>query len=314
MVFAVVTISTIFVYDTQHPHPLARISGCHLATINDATWSPDGNMLVVCSSDGYLTFARFPPGSLGEPLTPAEVPEVVKRSLPCLYDYDPKQATPELTPTLTPDAEVTEEPLSIAVDAGATSSSMDVDSSWVQFITPPKVSEHHSGNAASEIDLFTEDEIEVVSSMKLAPSTIDSMKSFNCDLSPDSHCSGVSSVIGVKLLPSSTDSAMKKRRIEPINLQSSPGDRSYAMMISSSPVCESKTESKNEVWTAPSTSTHSETKKEKKRIVPVLMSSYPTSSGSSASSVASHAASSSSSSSYSGNASLSSSADNVTME
>ena len=64
-VFAVVTISSVLVYDTQHPHPIARIGGMHWASINDAAWTPDGMMLIVCSSDGYITFVRFAEGALG---------------------------------------------------------------------------------------------------------------------------------------------------------------------------------------------------------------------------------------------------------
>ncbi len=63
--FAVVTISAVLVYDTQHSAPIARVGGVHLACINDAAWSADGMMLIVCSSDGYLTFIRFAEGSLG---------------------------------------------------------------------------------------------------------------------------------------------------------------------------------------------------------------------------------------------------------
>jgi hypothetical protein len=36
MIFAVVTTSSVVLYDTQHTHPIAKIGGCHLATINDA--------------------------------------------------------------------------------------------------------------------------------------------------------------------------------------------------------------------------------------------------------------------------------------
>ena len=66
MVFAVVTASSVFVYDTQHAHPVAKVSGIHYATINDAAWTADGGSLVVCSSDGYLTFIRFTDEELGE--------------------------------------------------------------------------------------------------------------------------------------------------------------------------------------------------------------------------------------------------------
>lgn len=65
MIFAVLTLAAIYLYDTQHPHPLLRIAGAHFAAINDAAWSSDGLMLVVCSTDGYLTFVRFQEGELG---------------------------------------------------------------------------------------------------------------------------------------------------------------------------------------------------------------------------------------------------------
>jgi chromatin assembly factor 1 subunit B len=65
-VFAVVTVSSVLIYDTQHPHPIARIGGLHWACINDAAWSSDGLLLTVCSSDGYLTFIRFSEGAFGE--------------------------------------------------------------------------------------------------------------------------------------------------------------------------------------------------------------------------------------------------------
>lgn len=65
LVFAVVTLGSVFVYDTQHSHPIAKFSGLHYAPINDAAWSADGRMLAVCSSDGYLSFFRFEEGALG---------------------------------------------------------------------------------------------------------------------------------------------------------------------------------------------------------------------------------------------------------
>ena len=65
-IYAVVTTSSVFVYDTQHTRPLVRITGCHLATINDAAWSVCGTILTCCSSDGYVTIIRFDPGALGK--------------------------------------------------------------------------------------------------------------------------------------------------------------------------------------------------------------------------------------------------------
>eukprot|EP01041_Mallomonas_annulata_P001666 gene1666-3220_t len=78
-VFAVATLSAVLIYDTQHFAPLARITGCHLATINDVAWSSDGHMLSFCSSDGYVSFVRFEEGSLGEALPLSEHPEIMQK-------------------------------------------------------------------------------------------------------------------------------------------------------------------------------------------------------------------------------------------
>lgn len=85
MMYAVITISSVLVYDTQHPHPLVKLTGLHYAPINDAAWSGDGHTLIVCSSDGYLSFIRFTKGSLGEIIPDNEVPDIVKIKFPSLY-------------------------------------------------------------------------------------------------------------------------------------------------------------------------------------------------------------------------------------
>jgi hypothetical protein len=89
VVFAVITTSAVLVYDTQHPYPLARVGGLHLAPINDATWSKDGRLLTICSSDGYVTFIRFAKGALGVPLEAEKVPLAVKNAQPYLHGYTP---------------------------------------------------------------------------------------------------------------------------------------------------------------------------------------------------------------------------------
>jgi hypothetical protein len=87
MVFAVVTTSSVFIYDTQHQHPIVTVSGIHYATINDAAWSADGGLLTVCSSDGYVTFIKFPVGELGDLLPDDQVPTCVKACHPCVYNW-----------------------------------------------------------------------------------------------------------------------------------------------------------------------------------------------------------------------------------
>ena len=56
MIFAVVTTSSVLVYDTQHAHPIARIGGCHLATINDAGKCMCGLCPHVASFDIFYLF------------------------------------------------------------------------------------------------------------------------------------------------------------------------------------------------------------------------------------------------------------------
>jgi chromatin assembly factor 1 subunit B len=93
IIFAVATITSLLLYDSQHAFPLAKLKGLHYAPINDAAWSADGRVLAVCSSDGYLTFVRFKIGALGEPLEEELVPEAVKLSQTARYGRPAPAAT-----------------------------------------------------------------------------------------------------------------------------------------------------------------------------------------------------------------------------
>eukprot|EP01031_Cornospumella_fuschlensis_P035564 gene35564-43127_t len=97
MVMAVCTLHGVYVYDTQHLHPICMFTGHHYAPINDAAWSGDGNRLVVCSSDGYVTIVTFQPGALGEVLEDDQVPETVRTTHPCLYHSSPISTTSAAT-------------------------------------------------------------------------------------------------------------------------------------------------------------------------------------------------------------------------
>jgi hypothetical protein len=88
MVFAVLTTSSVFIYDTQHQYPIARLGGFHLASINDGAWTADGNQFIFCSSDGYLTFVKFTDGVLGVPVAAEDVPTTVKQTFPGVYGYE----------------------------------------------------------------------------------------------------------------------------------------------------------------------------------------------------------------------------------
>ncbi len=88
MIFAVLTTSSVFIYDTQHQYPIARLGGFHLASINDGAWTADGNQFIFCSSDGYLTFVKFTDGVLGVPVAAEDVPTTVKQTFPGVYGYE----------------------------------------------------------------------------------------------------------------------------------------------------------------------------------------------------------------------------------
>jgi len=73
-IFAVLTSDTIYIYDTYTStltgKPLAIAHGLHYAGLTDGSWSSDGRVLSVCSSDGYVSFVKFEEGELGEVYIP----------------------------------------------------------------------------------------------------------------------------------------------------------------------------------------------------------------------------------------------------
>ena len=75
MVYAVATQNAVMIYDTQQSTPIARVSNIHYTGLTDLSWSPDGRILFVSSTDGFCSIITFPPGELGEVYTPEEVKE-----------------------------------------------------------------------------------------------------------------------------------------------------------------------------------------------------------------------------------------------
>lgn len=67
IVFAVATQDSIIFYDTQQQTPFAYISDIHYSRLSDVTWSKDGRLLMVSSTDGYCTFVTFDEGEIGMP-------------------------------------------------------------------------------------------------------------------------------------------------------------------------------------------------------------------------------------------------------
>ncbi|EEC49447.1 predicted protein, partial [Phaeodactylum tricornutum CCAP 1055/1] len=64
-IFAVLTWNTVLIYDTYHDTPLSVVKGLHYANLSDATWSDDGHVLIVSSTDGYVSVLQFALGELG---------------------------------------------------------------------------------------------------------------------------------------------------------------------------------------------------------------------------------------------------------
>ncbi|GBG31626.1 Chromatin assembly factor 1 subunit FAS2 [Hondaea fermentalgiana] len=78
MVFAVVTLDSIFIYDTQHRYAIAAAEQLHFAELTDVSWSGDGRVLVVSSRDGYCSLISTAEGEIGTRLTGTKVPAVAR--------------------------------------------------------------------------------------------------------------------------------------------------------------------------------------------------------------------------------------------
>ncbi|KAF3909536.1 hypothetical protein AA313_de0204681 [Arthrobotrys entomopaga] len=69
MVYAVATKDAVLIYDTQQQTPICIVSNLHYAAFTDLTWSPDGNTLLITSTDGFCSYVAFNPGELGNVYT-----------------------------------------------------------------------------------------------------------------------------------------------------------------------------------------------------------------------------------------------------
>lgn len=65
VVFAVATLDTVFLYDIYEPFPIGYVKGMHWQPITDLCWSRDGQYLLVCSIDGYISVVYFESNELG---------------------------------------------------------------------------------------------------------------------------------------------------------------------------------------------------------------------------------------------------------
>ena len=66
MIFAVATIDTVYIYDTQQHQPIASLGNLHYATYTDLAWSSTGETLLLSSADGFCSVVQFEKNELGE--------------------------------------------------------------------------------------------------------------------------------------------------------------------------------------------------------------------------------------------------------
>ncbi|KAG6855722.1 hypothetical protein H0H87_011614 [Tephrocybe sp. NHM501043] len=118
MLYAVVTMDTVAIYDTQQAGPVCLLTKLHYDEFTDMTWSPDGQCLIVSSRDGYCTLITFdeimPAHHIQQhtlqlqsiahqhsvPISaPGPSPALLPHSSPSLTPSNPrKRAEPPLTP------------------------------------------------------------------------------------------------------------------------------------------------------------------------------------------------------------------------
>lgn len=67
VVWAMATRNMVFVYSSRSTRPLYVLTNLHYATISDLAWDAERS-LAVSSMDGYISFALFEEGELGERL------------------------------------------------------------------------------------------------------------------------------------------------------------------------------------------------------------------------------------------------------
>ncbi|KAL9249649.1 Chromatin assembly factor 1 subunit FAS2-like protein [Drosera capensis] len=87
LIFAVATLNSLYIYDTESMAPIVIMAGLHYAAVTDIAWSPGAKFLALSSQDGYCTILEFDDQELGSPM-PSSVVNVSN-------DGDWKNTTPE---------------------------------------------------------------------------------------------------------------------------------------------------------------------------------------------------------------------------
>lgn len=77
MVFAIGTIDSLYIYDTQSIVPKYAVTNIHFQALTDLAWN-GSSLLAASSADGYISFFMFEKNELGIPEEPANLPEELK--------------------------------------------------------------------------------------------------------------------------------------------------------------------------------------------------------------------------------------------
>ncbi|CAM8922002.1 unnamed protein product [Rhodiola kirilowii] len=83
-IFAVATLNSVYVYDTESVPPIAILAGIHYAAITDISWSPDGKFLAISSQDGYCSLIELENEELGSPVASSEKLGAMRSTDECL--------------------------------------------------------------------------------------------------------------------------------------------------------------------------------------------------------------------------------------
>lgn len=77
MIFAVATKCSVYLYDTQQTIPFGLISNIHYTRLTDMSWSDDGKVLLVSSTDGYCSIVHFTNNELGQVYKEKSLQEII---------------------------------------------------------------------------------------------------------------------------------------------------------------------------------------------------------------------------------------------
>ncbi len=77
MVFAIGTIDSLYIYETQSITPRYAVNNIHFQALTDLAWN-GSNLLAASSADGYISFFIFEKNELGIPEDTNNLPDDLK--------------------------------------------------------------------------------------------------------------------------------------------------------------------------------------------------------------------------------------------